>query len=497
MTAAAPVHLPDSPPSEAFLRLVPREFARRHLILSSGREGDAELLGVAQTTPALAVHNVSVRLGTACRAIITDAEHIAAAIDRWYGLNSPTGAEPTSDAGVDIERLVADSEQDLLSTEGKGPIIQLVDALLFEAVRRGASDLHVQPLSASTLVRYRVDGVLHDAHELPPRAALAVISRVKVMSRMDVAERRLAQDGRATVRLGHGATSRTIDLRVSTLPTSYGERLVVRLLDTVRAAHLFDFASLGMPAACERAFLDRAGRANGIILATGPTGSGKTTTLYATLRWIATREVAAGTARTLNILTVEDPIEYELSASGLAVSQSQVNTKKGISIATGLRHILRQDPDVIMVGEVRDEETARLAVQASLTGHLVLSTLHTNDAVGAIVRLLDLRVEPYLVASALSAVIAQRLVRLLHPTCGGSGCAVCLGSGFKGRRGIFELVPIDNELRTLILARAAPAECRAQAASTGTRFLQEEGARLVADGLTTPGEVGRVIRGVE
>jgi type II secretory ATPase GspE/PulE/Tfp pilus assembly ATPase PilB-like protein len=328
------------------------------------------------------------------------------------------------------------------------------------------------------LVRYRIDGVLHTVRELPRTLAQPLISRVKVMGRMDVAERRLPQDGRTSVTLGE----RRVDLRISSIPTSSGERAVIRLLD--RTAQLSDLDSLGMPPEVENALLARARMTSGIILATGPTGAGKTTTLYALLRAVGSPE--------LNIMTIEDPIEYQLGGD-VPISQSQVAPRKGVTFATGLRHILRQDPDVIMIGEIRDSETARIAVQSSLTGHLVLSTLHTNDAPSAVARLFDLEVEPFLLSASLSAVLAQRLVRLVHQECAGRGCDSCSGGGFQGRIGVYEFFAIDEHMRGLIARAAATAEVRQAARTSGMRTLQEEGARLVRQGVTTELEVKRVL----
>jgi general secretion pathway protein E len=295
--------------------------------------------------------------------------------------------------------------------------------------------------------------------------------------------------------------ARRIDLRISTIPSTYGERVVLRLLDASRSMHLLDFKSLGMPAKLEQSYLQQVSCTSGIVLSTGPTGSGKTTTLYTTLAWI-TRTNAGGQARgcELNMMTVEDPVEYDLAGAGLAVSQTQVDPKKNVTFVTGLRHILRQDPDVIMVGEVRDQETARIAVQASLTGHLVLSTLHTNDAPSAVARLIDLGVEPFLVASSLSAVLAQRLVRKVHPSCGGrggAGCGECLGTGYRGRTGVFELLVLDAEMRNMVTARAPANQIKQLAQERGMTTLKEAGMVLVRSGVTTAQEVSRVIEAVD
>ncbi|MEE9128656.1 MAG: GspE/PulE family protein, partial [Phycisphaerales bacterium] len=440
-----------------------------------------------------AVFNVGVRLSTRIETQITDGESIAQLIDEVYERQANADDQAAHDqsddcasggasgGGGEIERLLAEADRDLLSTQGKGPIVKLVDALLFEALSRRASDVHVQPLDDRTLVRYRLDGVLHTARELPRTITASVVSRIKVMGRMDIAERRIPQDGRATVTIG----TRPVDLRISTLPTSYGERAVLRLLDN--SQQLCDFDQIGMPPEVATPFLERAQRTNGIILVTGPTGSGKTTTLYSTLRRIGSAQI--------NIMTIEDPIEYELSTTGLAVSQSQINPRKGVTFANGLRHILRQDPDVVMVGEIRDTETARMAIQASLTGHLVFSTLHTNDAASAVTRLVDLGIEAYLVSASLSAVLAQRLVRVIHDQCHGQGCDDCLDTGFRGRTGLFELMVIDELTRELISRGAALADLRTAAQANGLRTLREEGQRLVGAGRTTRTEAHRVVEG--
>ncbi len=567
--ASAPVHEPNGDPngepSPEFLALIPHEFARRHLVLSAGRdsvEPSTELLHVADNRPRPALFNVGVRLKRPIRAIRVDAELLAAAIDRAYdrarldhAQNASTVDVPTHVAHIDgvddvagaLDRAVRDLDQDLLRTQGKAPVVRLVDLVLFEALQRRASDVHVQPLRDRTLVRYRLDGVLHTARTLPPSLAAAVVSRIKVMANLDVAEHRAPQDGRATVSMGgsvgtsvggHGVGSvvsgvpKAVDLRISTLPSTFGERVVIRILDASRSPHLSDFAGLGMPTRIEREYLAQVSRPNGIVLSTGPTGSGKTTTLYATLAWISrqrgTRQgdhgsstlVHAGQGSSgggdlhrldteVNIMTIEDPVEYDLSAKGgggggsaesagsrahgLAISQTQVDPHKNLTFSTGLRHILRQDPDVIMVGEIRDTETARIAVQASLTGHLVLSTLHTNDAPSAVTRLLDLDIEPFLVASSLSAVLAQRLVRRTHAECGGKGCAACLGTGYRGRIGLFELLVMDEHLRSMVTARATALDLRARAESGGMRSLSDAGRELVDQGVTTREELERVV----
>jgi general secretion pathway protein E len=488
-----------------FVDLIPREFARRHLVVQETSDApipsDAPSFGphtagatavggllAAHSTPDLVLWNVAARLGRTLPVRRTDGEEVARRVDELYERarrevpNERERAVDAAPATASLDRLLAEADRDLLNVQGKGKVVLLVDALLFEALGRDASDVHIQPLPDRTIVRYRLDGVLHDVRELPPELAVAVTSRIKVMGRMDIAERRVPQDGRATVKIGE----RPIDLRISTVPTSHGERAVLRLLDHSR--QLTDFAGLGMPERIAGPFLERASRPNGIILVTGPTGSGKTTTLYATLLKIGTSRV--------NIMTIEDPIEYELSSAGLRVSQSQVNARKGVTFATGLRHILRQDPDVVMVGEIRDTETARTAIQASLTGHLVLSTLHTNDAPSAITRLVDLGVEPYLVSASLSAVLAQRLVRRFHRDCDGAGCEGCLGTGFRGRTGVFEFLSVSERVRAMVKDGSDASGLRTVGREEGMATLAEEGVRLVAERVTTEDEVARVLVGI-
>jgi general secretion pathway protein E len=531
MTAAATIHEPKlalfageppwpapaaAKPSQEFLRLIGHEFARRHLILSAGCKEGVERLLVAESTRGMADFNVGVRLRRETEARIAPAEELAAAIDRAFTSPAAEGDGPprddtapritvqgSDDLESDLDVAVREAERDLLNTTGKAPSVRLVDLILFEALLRDASDVHIQPLRGRTLVRYRMDGVLHTVRELPFSLAASVVSRIKIMARLDVAEQRTPQDGRATVSIGGaagGQAGRRVDLRVSTLPSTYGERVVLRLLDPSRSQYLLNFASLGMPAALERRYLEQVSKTSGIVLSTGPTGSGKTTTLYTTLAWISANNAGAqARGCELNMMTIEDPVEYDLSGSagGLAVSQTQVDSKKNVTFAAGLRHILRQDPDVIMVGEIRDEETARIAVQASLTGHLVLSTLHTSDAASAIARLLDLGVEPFLVASSLSSVLAQRLVRRVHMDCGGRGCEACLGTGHKGRTGVFELLVLDSRIRDMVGRRCSAVEIKAEAQRQGMVTLREAGERLVRDGITTVQEVTRVIEALE
>ena len=396
------------------------------------------------------------------------------------------------------------SREDLLDTEGRAPIIQLVNHLLFDAVKAGASDVHVQPYEDRVMVRQRIDGVLFDSFEIPKAVQEEVLTRIKVLGRMNIAEKRLPQDGRATVQLG----DRVVDLRIASLPTSHNERIVIRLLD--KSARLYSLGELGMPDHDLRQFRELIGLDHGMILVTGPTGSGKSTTLYGALQEINSHD--------LNVLTIEDPIEYQLDG----ISQTQINEKKGMTFASGMRSVLRQDPDIIMVGEIRDSETAVMGIQASLTGHLVFSTLHTNDAASAVTRLLDLGIEPYLVSSSLVAVLAQRLVRRLCDDCkqvdpssrvpGRSkvidelgvaaddlagvhrsvGCESCRGTGFRGRVGLFELLVVDDHCRDLVQTRANASQVRAAALDSGMHLLSTDGLLKIHQGVTTLDEVLRV-----
>jgi len=390
--------------------------------------------------------------------------------------------------------------EDLLEAEDDAPIIRLINALLTEAVRENASDIHIEPFESRLSVRLRVDGVLREVLNPPASLAPLIVSRVKVMARLDIAEKRLPQDGRISLRIA----GRPVDVRVSTLPSGHGERVVMRLLD--KQAGRLELRQLGMSETQYQAMERVIGRPHGIVLVTGPTGSGKTTTLYAALMRL--------NDRSRNILTVEDPIEYYLDGIG----QTQINTRIDMTFARGLRAILRQDPDVVMVGEIRDLDTVKIAVQASLTGHLVFSTLHTNSAVGAIARLRDMGVEPFLLASTLNGILAQRLVRVLCPECReprlanraecellgvdpaqppviheARGCPACNGSGYRGRTGIYELIEIDDALRQMIHDGAGERTLTDHVRAI-TPGIRSDGVRRVLDGTTSVEEVVRVTR---
>jgi general secretion pathway protein E len=417
-----------------------------------------------------------------------------------YAMDGQATALAAVGVGDELD-LLADgipTAEDLLDTADDAPAIRLINGVIADAARNGVSDIHIEPYESGLVVRMRIDGVLRETLRMPPHVAPVVVSRIKVMARLDIAERRVPQDGRMGLTLG----GKLLDVRVSTLPSRAGERVVLRILDKDNAG--IDLPALGLTPATDRLLRDALAEPNGILLVTGPTGSGKTTTLYAALRLL--------NDGSRNILTVEDPVEYAVEGVG----QTQVNPKVGLTFAAGLRAILRQDPDTVMVGEIRDRETAEIAVQASLTGHLVLSTVHTNDAVGAITRMRDMKVEPFLLASTLRAVIAQRLVRRLCETCRRpvragdtvapllgvapeatvwepAGCEACHHTGFRGRIGVFEAVRVDETVRRLIneggdeAAIAAHAFARSDTLATAAR-------KLVEAGRTTPEEAVRVSR---
>ena len=385
-------------------------------------------------------------------------------------------SEVESDA--DLSRMMQDlpAVEDLLEAADDAPIIRMLNALLTQAARDGASDIHIEPYERHSSVRFRVDGTLREV--VQPNRALhaALISRLKIMADLDISEKRLPQDGRISLRIG----TRSVDVRVSTIPSAHGERAVLRLLD--KSEGKLSLAAVGMEGETLRRFTGLLAQPHGIILVTGPTGSGKTTTLYAALHQLD--------ASSQNIMTVEDPIEYELAGVG----QTQVNAKIDLTFAKALRAILRQDPDVIMIGEIRDFETAQIAIQASLTGHLVLATLHTNDSASAVTRLTDMGVEPFLLSSSLLGVLAQRLVRKICTHCAGAGCKQCGQTGYQGRTGIYELLTTTDAIRAQIHNHTSEADIRAAALSSGMTLMRDDGQRLVLSGVTSREELLRVTR---
>ena len=483
---------------------IPYAFAKTNGVVVTSLDGDLAEVAVRSGAHPGALAEVRRALGVPVRARRIGTEQFDELITTAYNGADAGAAALAGDLAqdLDLSRLLQEIPriEDLLESQDDAPVIRLINALFTQALRDGASDIHIEPFETRSVVRLRIDGTLRDLIE-PARALHgAIVSRVKIMAQLDIAEKRLPQDGRITLRVA----GKPVDVRVSTIPTGHGERVVLRLLD--KQAGRLDLTRLGMDDAT-LAHMDRLIlEPHGIVLVTGPTGSGKTTTLYAALSRLD--------ATALNIMTVEDPIEYDLDG----ISQTQVNARIEMSFARALRTILRQDPDVVMIGEIRDLETAQIAVQASLTGHLVFATLHTNDAVSAVTRLVDMGVEPFLLASSLIGVVAQRLVRRLclecrkpfaadaaqlralglAPTDGtlysAQGCAACNRSGYRGRTGIYELLTVDDDLRRLVHDRASEQTLRAHVLSRGMRSLREDGMRWAGQGVISLEEVVRVTR---
>jgi general secretion pathway protein E len=499
-----PVSTPPSGPlAVSPTQRIPYAFARAHGVLALADDGEAVVVLARNDASLEGIAELKRVLKRPLKTTVVNAERFAAELANAYNRASPV-AQFTEDFSrdTDLARLLQEipKAEDLLGPTSDAPVIRMINALLLQALRERASDIHFEPYEARSVVRFRVDGVLTDVIE-PPRALhAALVSRLKVMASLDIAEKRLPQDGRMALKLG----DKSVDVRASTLPTGPGERVVLRLLD--KDAAQLDLAVLGM-SETTLASVDRLIREpHGIVLVTGPTGSGKTTTLYA-----AMSRLDRGT---LNVMTVEDPIEFALDGVG----QTQVNPKIDLSFARALRSILRQDPDIIMIGEIRDLETAQIAVQASLTGHLVLATLHTNDAVSAVTRLADMGVEPYLLSSSLLGVLAQRLVRCLCSACReayvpsegeanvfsglglprstrlwrAAGCGSCSRTGYRGRTGIYELFLIGDEVRRAIHDQGGEPALRDLAARSGLCTLATDGARWLADGTTSLSELLRV-----
>ncbi len=457
---------------------LPYAFARNQQILLE-QDGDTLTLWLHAATPAGGISETMRKFDTHQIELLS-AEALQQRISAAYAQGESSAASVVSEvqSDADLSRMMQElpAVEDLLESAGDAPIIRMLNALLTQAARDGASDIHIEPFERHSSVRFRVDGTLREV--VQPNRALhaALISRLKIMAQLDISERRLPQDGRISLRIG----TRAMDVRVSTLPSAHGERAVLRLLDKSQGA--LNLESVGMQGEVLQRMEELIAQPHGIILVTGPTGSGKTTTLYAALS-----RLDAGSS---NIMTVEDPIEYELTGVG----QTQVNAKIDLTFAKALRAILRQDPDVIMIGEIRDFETAHIAIQASLTGHLVLATLHTNDAASAVTRLIDMGVEPFLLSSSLLGVLAQRLVRKLCTHCHGAGCTECSQTGYQGRTGIFELLVTNDQQRALIHQRASDAELRQSALDAGMVLMRDDGARLVQSGVTSPEELLRVTR---
>ena len=483
---------------------LPYTFAKRHGVLLERAQDGAVTLIHRPGVSLMALTEARRKSGQTMSLEPISSDDFDARLTRHYEGETSQAIDIMDDFGDDLDLAkLADAlpePEDLLESTDDAPVIRLINAMLTEAVRKQASDIHIEPFEKRLAVRYRVDGVMQKMLEPPRAIAPLIISRLKVMAKLDIAERRLPQDGRISLHIA----GRPVDVRVSTLPSGHGERVVLRLLD--KQAGRLDLEHLGMPDVAFRSLSSTLGLPHGIVLVTGPTGSGKTTTLYAALTRLNTSR--------RSILTVEDPIEYYLDGIG----QTQVNNKVELDFARGLRAILRQDPDIVMVGEIRDVETAEIAVQASQTGHLVLSTLHTNTAVGAVTRLRDMGIEPYLLSSTLIGLVAQRLVRLLCPDCKRAGtpthaelklmratvsqvsevyaphgCDNCNHTGYVGRTGIYEVVQVDDHMRTMIHDNESEHDLE-RYARTRSPGIADDGIRLVMDGRTSLEEALRVTR---
>jgi len=487
-----------------FTQRVPAQFARNYNLVGLSRQNGSFEVATCDPLDIHPMDDLAALLGATVTPVLAPRAEITSLINKAYQRSS-TDVDELLD-GIEEDDMinltkVIDESEDVLDIANKPPIIKLMNTILFEALKIRASDIHLQPYADRLQVRYRIDGILYDSKVIPKKFQDAIISRVKVMGKMDIAERRLPQDGRTTIKVGDGE----VDVRISSVPTSAGERVVFRLLD--KSARLYRLDEIGLTEENLVTVRKLINYSHGIILITGPTGSGKTTTLYGALAEIDSDEK--------NVITIEDPIEYNIEG----ISQIQVSNKKGLTFASGLRSLMRQDPDVMMVGEIRDGETAGIAVQAANTGHLVFSTLHTNDAPGAVTRMINLGVEPYLVASAVIAVIAQRLVRLICPYCKesfvptdaqidelgatraklkdgvlwrGRGCEQCLGRGLYDRTAIYEVFSIDEEARDEIISRTSASVIKQHAVARGLKTLRMDGAAKVLEGKTTIEEVFRV-----
>ncbi|MDH4268629.1 MAG: type II secretion system ATPase GspE [Deltaproteobacteria bacterium] len=489
----------------ALVSRVPIAFSKKHKVVPVKMEDD--ILTVATPDPLnyeplddlrLIIEYQEVRL------VLSSEREVVRVINRFYEQSADTPEEMIQSMDAESsDRILHELEEteDLLDISDEAPVIKLVNLILFQAVKERASDIHIEPFQKELKVRYRIDGILYHRLDPPKRYQSAIISRLKVMAKLDIAEKRLPQDGRIPIKIA----DKDIDIRVSIVPTTFGERVVLRLLD--KGNVLLGMEEIGLSPDQLRALQDFICRPNGILLVTGPTGSGKTTTLYSALSRINSPDK--------NIITIEDPVEYQLWGIG----QIQVNPKIGLTFAHGLRSVLRHDPDVILVGEIRDAETAEIAIQAALTGHLVFSTLHTNDAASAATRLVDMEIEPFLVASVVRAIVAQRLIRVICPECKegyvpepemlkevriipeqlkggrvyrGKGCPACSGTGYRGRTGIYEILLVSEAIRQLIMKKADSASIGRQAVEEGMKTLREDGALKIIKGITTLEEVVRV-----
>ncbi|NLC43543.1 MAG: Flp pilus assembly complex ATPase component TadA [Clostridiales bacterium] len=482
-------------------RLISESLARRHSLIPVEKEGNQ--LTVAMTDPLniYAIDDVNIATGLKIKPALALRSHIHAALDKYYSNESAEKAAEDFAKEARIEQ-ISEIEEEILSEVSNAPVVRLVDSIIQHAVRAKASDIHIEPYEKNIRIRFRIDGELQEIMTSSKTTHSAIVTRIKIISKMDIAEKRIPQDGRVEMSIDN----KDIDLRLSVLPTVYGEKIVIRILD--RSSTILTKAQLGFSEKNIEMFDKIIQSPNGIILVTGPTGSGKTTTLYAVLREL--------NKINRNIITVEDPVEYRLDG----VNQVQVNVKAGLTFANGLRSILRQDPDIIMIGEIRDTETAEIAVRAAITGHLVLSTMHTNDSASTVSRLIDMGVESYLVSSSVVGVVAQRLVKKICTNCKveyqpsqsemelinlkdgemlykGEGCSVCNQTGYRGRTAIHEVMLMTRELRELVDRNASIDSIRAMASKYGTITLQDSCSELVRKGVTTKEEMLKVTYSIE
>jgi len=494
--------IPGDGDDSELLQLVPIGFAKEYGVFPMNRQDGLLRLAVANPFDSRSANDLATLTGLRVEMSVAAPEEILRAINRAYEKQAGSSAELAPDIATDDADLADNLEPaDLLDTSDEAPIIRFVNSLITKAYKERASDIHLEPFEKELLVRFRIDGILYEIMDLMIKAHASIISRIKIMSGLNIAEKRLPQDGRFRVRIA----GKDLDVRVSSLPTAFGERIVLRLLD--KSSSVLGLDQIGLEPKLRGQVEQMISSSHGIFLVTGPTGSGKTTTLYAGLSKLNTREK--------NIITVEDPIEYQLAGVG----QIQVNPKIDLTFANGLRSILRQDPDIIMVGEIRDGETAEIAVQSALTGHMVFSTLHTNDSAGALTRLVEMGIEPFLAASSIVGILAQRLVRCICPECKepetpsaellaelgikpaqvetttfyrGRGCSACFDLGYRGRSGIYELLPMSDQIRDLLMQNKDAASIKTAAVKAGMRSLRHAGLAKALQGETTLQEVLRV-----
>jgi type IV pilus assembly protein PilB len=497
---------------ESVIKIIPADIARKYTIVPVGKAGATVTLAMVDPTNVFAIDDIKFMTGYKVEPVVAAEGAIRSAIDRYYGTTHAIELKKvmenmTEEVETDLEVLDEEQELDLGALEDESeqaPVVKLVNIMMTDAIKRGASDIHVEPYEKDYRVRYRIDGILYDVMHPPLKLREAITSRIKIMGRLDIAEKRLPQDGRIKIKTKVSNKVKDLDLRVSILPTIFGEKIVMRLLDKDNL--MLDLSKLGFEMDSLRRFQQAILKPYGMVLVTGPTGSGKTNTLYSALSQINTPEV--------NIMTAEDPVEFNLPG----INQVQMKEQIGLNFAAALRSFLRQDPNIVLVGEIRDFETAEVAIKAALTGHLVLSTLHTNDAPSTISRLMNMGIEPFLVATSVHLIVAQRLVRRVCSFCKepyeapinalvnvgfsetearalklfrGRGCDRCNGTGYKGRVGLYEVMEIDEELRELILAGANAFELRAKANEKGMISLRGSGLQKIRDGVTSMEEVLR------